>query len=338
MNSKKMEIVQVMRAYACISIFLYHLPESWGIIKSKYSSFSLVVFFIFTGYFLIEGTRKSEKNYFIKKIIRLVPLYWLLTIILFLLSLLIPGINGGKIYSFEDLVKSLFFIPYYSADGKLFPILSPGWTLILEVYEYIVFWILYMVLKKNKNRDILTVIFFAALVIVVKIISSHYLINIPILVLWSYKYQWAFLIGMLISIFKNKKYENIRLSKELSTSWRVIIGVIYALVFAVCTYIVNDSFAIILGTIATALGLMIFPFQSFSKWIVGIGNMSFSFYLVHKFVIAVVNKIVNRMLPEMWRGILGVIIAFALTLIASIICYNLIERRLSGKLKELLCK
>ena len=60
MNTKKLEIVQVMRAFACVSIFLYHLPVTWGV-KSNYSGFSLVIFFIFTGYFLIEGTRKSDK-------------------------------------------------------------------------------------------------------------------------------------------------------------------------------------------------------------------------------------------------------------------------------------
>lgn len=66
MTTKRLEIVQVMRAFACVSIFLYHLPVAWGV-KSNYSGFSLVVFFIFTGYFLMEGTRKSEKFYFRKK-------------------------------------------------------------------------------------------------------------------------------------------------------------------------------------------------------------------------------------------------------------------------------
>ena len=30
MTTKRLEIVQVMRAFACISIFLYHLPVAWG--------------------------------------------------------------------------------------------------------------------------------------------------------------------------------------------------------------------------------------------------------------------------------------------------------------------
>ncbi len=67
MTTKRLEIVQVMRAFACVSIFLYHLPVAWGGVKSNYSGFSLVVFFIFTGYFLMEGTRKKRKVLFQKK-------------------------------------------------------------------------------------------------------------------------------------------------------------------------------------------------------------------------------------------------------------------------------
>lgn len=66
MTTKRLEIVQVMRAFACVSIFLYHLPVAWGV-KSNYSGFSLVVFFIFTGYFLMEGTKKAKSSISEKK-------------------------------------------------------------------------------------------------------------------------------------------------------------------------------------------------------------------------------------------------------------------------------
>lgn len=308
--------------YSCITF------QIRGGVKSNYSSFSLVVFFIFTGYFLIEGTRKSERFYFRKKIIRLVPLYGMLTIALFIISIVVPGINGGKTYSWSDLFHSLMFIPYYSGDGKLFPILSVGWTLILEVYEYIVFWVLYKILKNSKQRDIMAVILFAVLVLAGKILST-YCIAHPILVIWSYKYQWAFIIGMLISIYKN----NIGANKTSFVKQKInsnIILFVYAFMFAVCTYVVKDSFALVLGTIAAGIGLIIFPTFSFPKWIVGLGNLSFSFYLIHKFVIAVVNKIVSHVF-------LGTLLAFALTLAISFVSYYLIEKKLSSKLKKIIC-
>ena len=294
-----------------------------------------MVFFVFTGYFLIEGTRKSEELYFRKKIIRLVPLYWLLTITLFIVSLLMPGINGGKSYTWSNLIQSLLFIPYYSADGKLFPILSVGWTLILEVYEYIVFWALYKGFKKNKHRDIMSVIAFAFLVIMGKVLSTYY-ISTPIIVIWSYKYQWAFLIGMLISIVKNGQYQIVPVKQETVNVNFILIS--YATLFAICTYFINDSFALILGVLATAIGLIVFPKLRFSKWIVGFGNLSYSFYLIHKFVIAFVDKIVTRLFSGTVTGVVGVLLSFILTLLASIVSYQMIEKRLSAQLKQLLCR
>lgn len=103
----------------------------------------------------------------------------------------------------------MFFIPYYGSDGRLFPILSVGWTLVLEVYGYIVFWALYKILKKRKHRDSITAVLFAFLVHAGKILNMYYP-NMPILVIWSYKYQWAFLIGILLSICKDYKRKNHR--------------------------------------------------------------------------------------------------------------------------------
>lgn len=282
----------------------------------------------------MEGTRKSEKFYFRKKVIRLVPLYWLLTIALFLISLVMPGINGGKSYSWSNLIYSLFFIPYYSADGKLFPILSVGWTLILEMYEYIVFWVLYKVLKKNKQRELLTVVLFAGLVLLGNVLNL-YCTDVPILVIWSYKYQWAFLIGVLISIYKNTEKYKKTMPADINSN---MVLIAYAVLFALCTYAVGDSFALVLGTIAAGIGLIVFPTLNFPKWSVGFGNLSFSFYLIHKFVIAVVSKIVNHMVHGALAGVIGMLLAFVLTLIASTISYRLIEKKMTDKLKKVMCK
>lgn len=112
----------------------------------------------------------------------------------------------------------------------------------------------------------------------------------------------------------------------------------YAVLFALCTYAVGDSFALVLGTIAAGIGLIVFPTLNFPKWIVGFGNLSFSFYLIHKFVIAVVSKIVNHVVHGALTGVTGMLLAFILTLIASIISYSLIEKKITDKLKKAMCK
>lgn len=76
---------------------------------------------------------------------------------------------------------------------------------------------------------------------------NMYCTDVPILVIWPYKYQWVFLI-------------------------------VYAVLSMLCTYIISDSFALILGTIVAGIGLIVFPMLNFPKGIVDFGNLSFSFY------------------------------------------------------------
>lgn len=67
-------------------------------------------------------------------------------------------------------------------------------------------------------------------------------------------------------------------------------------------------------------------------------EFEFSFYLIHKFVIAVVSKIVNHVVHGALTGVTGMLLAFILTLIASIISYSLIEKKITDKLKKAMCK
>lgn len=105
-----------------------------------------------------------------------------------------------------------------------------------------------------------------------------------------------------------------------------IILFVYAVIFAFCIYIVSDSFALVLGTVTTEIGLITFPMISFPKWIVSFENLSFSFYLIHKFIIAVMDKIVSSVFSGALVSVAGVLLSFALTLIATTVSYYLIEK------------
>ena len=75
MKQKSIQTIQALRGIACVAIVLFHLPSEWGV-KANYSALPLAIFFLLTGYFLLEGTRKTEKDYFKKRAVRIIPLYW----------------------------------------------------------------------------------------------------------------------------------------------------------------------------------------------------------------------------------------------------------------------
>ena len=333
-SRKSLEVVQAMRALACTSIFLYHLPERWMVIQTSYSTFILTVFFVFTGYFLIESTRKNDKHYFLKKIIRLIPLYWTLTILLFVVSCLIPSMLG-KTYTFSQLIKSFFFIPYYGADGKFFPIVPVGWTLILEVYDYIVFYFLYVLaFKQSKMRDELTLITYLAFVFVIQILKNCFgIINLMVSV-FTYKYHYAFAFGLFINmiIHKTKKMDISIFSNTKQVQWCT--SILLIVWFAFFSYLINDSWALLSGFIITSIALFFLRNITFPKVLVQLGNMSFSFYLIHRFVIEFTAKITHYFASGIIDELMGVLISYAVTVLISIVLFQIFEVTLTEKLKK----
>ncbi|WP_421736131.1 acyltransferase family protein [Caulobacter sp.] len=70
-----------------------------------------------------------------RRIIRIVPLYWLATAVYFILKSKL-----GEHYSVAEILKSLLFWPYANpGDVVMRPIVGQGWTLNLEVFFYALF-------------------------------------------------------------------------------------------------------------------------------------------------------------------------------------------------------
>lgn len=67
-----------------------------------------------------------------------------------------------------------------------------------------------------------------------------------------------------------------------------------------------------------------------------LGNISYSVYLIHKFVIAVAEKIVAHVSVTPITVFAGVIFVFVVTIVAATVSYNLIEKRFGGFLKHIM--
>src|SRR5690606_35803405 len=73
-----------------------------------------------------------------KRVIRVVPLYWLGTLGVFVVALLLPNLLDNTTADVPGLVKSLLFIPYQKGE-YVQPLLYLGWTLNFEMFFYALF-------------------------------------------------------------------------------------------------------------------------------------------------------------------------------------------------------
>lgn len=128
----KLDSIQMLRAIAALAVVFFHIPlfrnGDWGV----------DIFFVISGFIMAMVTAGSSRHFFGKRLIRVVPLYWLGTLGVFAVALLLPSLLDNTTADAAGLVKSLLFIPYQKGE-YVQPLLYLGWTLNYEMFFYAVF-------------------------------------------------------------------------------------------------------------------------------------------------------------------------------------------------------
>lgn len=131
-SADKLDSIQLLRAIAATAVVVYHIPlfreGAWGV----------DIFFVISGFIMALVTERSTRHFFAKRVIRVVPLYWLGTFGVFGVALLLPDLLDNTTADVAGLLKSLLFIPYLKGDSVQ-PLLFLGWTLNFEMFFYAVF-------------------------------------------------------------------------------------------------------------------------------------------------------------------------------------------------------
>jgi exopolysaccharide production protein ExoZ len=137
---RQLDGIQYLRAVAALMVVLYHLNTFGGaLLKTLTAQFAsgVDIFFVVSGFImLITSQRATPLSFLGRRIVRIVPLYWLLTLAIFAAAM--PTAHRHAVV---ELVKSLLFIPYRDVHGAgiVLPIIAPGWSLNLEMYFYVLF-------------------------------------------------------------------------------------------------------------------------------------------------------------------------------------------------------
>ena len=129
----KIDSIQVLRFFAAFSVMMVHLPVF------EFGIWGVDIFFVISGFIMMYVTENNEKFFLLKRIFRIVPLYWILTLGVFALAIFVPDVLNNTTANIVHLIKSLFFIPFDKNGTGHFPILFLGWTLNFEVIFYFLF-------------------------------------------------------------------------------------------------------------------------------------------------------------------------------------------------------
>jgi exopolysaccharide production protein ExoZ len=163
--------LQQLRAIAALMVVLQHarFPHYplW-----KGDSFGLLgvdLFFVISGFVIYWVTRRetSFRRYLLRRIVRIVPLYWMLTLLMAATVLLVPQLFKQTVFDLSHFLQSLAFVPAFnpSRPNEIQPLLTPGWTLNYEFFFYLSFGLVFFLCGRLPSRLSLFTALFLALVI-----------------------------------------------------------------------------------------------------------------------------------------------------------------------------
>ena len=133
--------IQHLRAVAALSVALFHACQ-WSQINFATGQAGVDVFFVISGFVMWTATTFEPVRplaFLKRRIIRVVPLYWLITLALAAGVLLFPARFPDLTVTPDHLALSLGLVQHMNPAGYPFPLLTPGWTLNYEAVFYLAF-------------------------------------------------------------------------------------------------------------------------------------------------------------------------------------------------------
>ena len=259
--------------------------------------FGVATFFAISGLIMIRtsagdfGVHGSCWRFGLNRAIRVIPLYWIAT----LLSFVSKPANEAS-----ALLCSLFFIPYVTPGAVVMrPILGQGWTLNLEMMFYVIFAICLLFPRRQGIAALLAI--FPLTVIAALAVRPLFPMYDPItrLQFWSDPLILLFSGGILIGLWEMRDGKSHRFARPLrDVSLAFALGSAFFLAFKV-TFPLQLPWLLVLGGLCLACVLSSTktdagPLSATARCLAMFGDASFSTYLFHPVMIKVLASLLLR--------------------------------------------
>ena len=290
------------------------------------------IFFIISGFVMMAtagsfiNAADGWKAFASRRLLRIVPMYWLATSVKLATMLAIPSMILHAELTPWTIFTSYSFLPSTNVEGRFEPLLGVGWTLIFEMFFYAVF-TLGLFLRVN-------VIKFVGAVMCTCFVASFF--RAPD---WNAATMYFspivlyFLIGMLL--FEVSK----RAQPAYLIAAALIASLLAALAFATLDFDVKSGAAnfatVALSCLVVLVTIAIEPLISgkVPRHLLFLGEASYVLYLFHPLVAPIVPEALRRSYPGIPPAIC-VALCITTALIAASFIHVLIERPVTNLLRS----
>ncbi len=347
-RSPQLKSLQALRGIAATAVVVHHalligtdrfptigldaqVRPSAAVIQAL--SIGVDIFFVLSGFLMVwisgpyvRGT-KTAGHFMQERILRIWPMYALMTTVTCLRLAWEFGKTGVLPYDLQpDRLLGYLFIPSFNVEGRLQPILVIGWTLIYEMLFYLCF---ACVIATGRRF---------LLVNLTLLLAGLFLIAPWLPALW-YEFLgnpilFEFVIGAGIATV-------LRAPGSANRSAVLAIAGLSLCIVAMVLAGHHGDRLVAMGLPAAILFILFFMLETrtvFPRWLLQLGNASYSLYLVHIMVMYPVLGRLSTVLAghsqSAWMLLVAAGCAIIASIVAGLITYRFLERPITRFLQR----
>ncbi|WP_269501786.1 acyltransferase family protein [Burkholderia sp. IMCC1007] len=321
--------IQCARAFAALAVVAYHMNVL------PFGQAGVDVFFVISGFIMSQVAPREGRAFLRKRLIRIVPLYWLTTLGVYAIAMWKPHWLNSTTAQVDYLVKSLLFMPYLKENGHWGPLNLNGWTLEYEMLFYVVV-TLALLLIRRRHATALAALLLMLFCLYVAVrgtpsaVADH--LGQPIVL--------EFGLGVLA-------HRALAAGIARRVTPRVGIGLIAASVAAIALLqpLCCDTptglarvagYGLPAGVLIVALVALDLNGRSVSnRLIAALGAASYSIYLLHPYVIGIATRIGNLHAGlDTPRDLAAAVVIMAAVCVSGYACHAWIEKPMLSALRQ----
>lgn len=329
-GSAVIENIQSLRALAATLVVFVHLEvflRLLGLAPFGYGGVDL--FFVISGFIMVHTTRRKPIGpgaFIANRLLRIAPLYWLLTCAVYAVALVAPSLLGATSADPVELVESLLFVPFRKSSGAIYPVLFVGWTLNYEMFFYALFAV-GLFAPKREHGVLAVMAALVALVVLGRVLPSRaaaYTFYTDPIVL-----EFGF--GMALALWGGR----LRVSSARARRGLLAAGALGLLATAALVFLLPDVERVLTYGVPAALVVTVAVTLHQSgvsvsnRALLALGNASFALYLTHPFVTQAATKVATHWRLSPFLAAAGAGLSFCAVCVVGIAAHLALERPLT---------
>jgi peptidoglycan/LPS O-acetylase OafA/YrhL len=339
--------LQVLRAVAALAVLLHHAgydadtlaahrgAAPFGLDRFVDLGFGIHLFFVISGFIMLRtargyGSVRGALVFLARRIVRVVPLYWLMSSLVLVGTAIAPGLLNSEPGGPGWVLGSYLFLPVARESGAINPVLGQGWTLDYEMFFYLLFG-LTMLLPRRTALPVLA----AALI---GLVALGHAVTPPFAAaaVWTDGLLLEFLFGLGLAVAAERGW---RLGPA-GAATAVLAGALGIVALGPLSGHFDGLAPWFRGGVPSALivgGCVLGPRWSAGRGVIAlavVGDASYSLYLSHPFAVRLLAAAWTAAVPPgatLWSYL---VVACVAAIITALLLHRFVERPMTEALQR----